>query len=217
MPIKAIYGVFVKYSKMLLRRILKNGTMRILAQGRRRKRGARAGNRGEESRGGRRALSAAPRRQCSVGGTQGEQEATTAALMGGMMWEAGDGRLLADERSGRGKVMFVTHIWVRTAERRKRWATEAIVREGKRIGAKEIHLIAIDGEAKTAYERMGMKAATSEQVDKEHVAWRPDARKGEVYTCTATRQTWKAKPRKKGARSVNWQDDKCGGRRSAHR
>ena len=33
------------------------------------------------------------------------------------------------------------------------------------------------------YERMGMKAATSEQVDKEaeHVAWRPDARKGEVY------------------------------------
>ena len=148
------------------------------------------------------------------GEVQREQTTTTAALMGGMMWEAGDGRLLAKEEGGRGKVMFVTHIWVKKEERRKRWATEAIVREGKRIGAKEIHLIAIDGEARTAYERMGMKAATSKQVDKEHVAWRPDARKGEVYMHgnTATMES-KAKEggcavSELGGRQM-WRKEKC--------
>ena len=95
------------------------------------------------------------------------------------MYEVGEGRMLAGE--GRGRILFVTHVWVHQSQRRQQWATEAMVREGTRRGAREIHLIVQDAGAIDAYGRMGMAQATEQQVQNEHTAYRPDARQGERY------------------------------------
>ena len=102
------------------------------------------------------------------------------AFAGGMMYEVGDGALLGDGE-GRGRIMFVLHVWVHSGLRRQHWATEAMLREARRRRAVEVHLIATNEGAKAAYRAMGMRVATEEQVARDVVSERPDARRGEAY------------------------------------
>ena len=129
--------------------------------------GAEQGRRDDEERG-----TPAPTTEAGEGNTGGgagvAEEATTthgtatAALMGGTMWEAGDGRLLASERNERGKVMFITHIWVRKGrtaggdersesnhemgrqrDTRRAEATQHGVRDTSRLGRRDVHMGAV--------------------------------------------------------------------------
>ena len=103
------------------------------------------------------------------------------ALAGGMMWEAGLGKMLGRAGQQRGKIMFVTQVWVHEAVRREGWAREAILREGHRVGAVEVHLIARDEEARAAYTSMGMATASEEEVRREETLAEPNLERGEQY------------------------------------
>ena len=120
-----------------------------------------------------------------VGGAADDNANHLEALAGGLMYEVGHGRLMSD--STRGVIMFVTQVWVHEEQRRKGWATEAIVREARRKRADEVHLIAIDGDAVHAYEGMGMERASGKDIEGGRTTVNPSTAAGEVYMHAKTR------------------------------
>jgi hypothetical protein len=121
---------------------------------------------------------------------EGEAEAhgTQEYLTGVLWYDLGKSTALhgnGEERKDV-NVMYITEGWVHGKERRKGWMARAMAKEVRAAqGIDEIHLIAQNEEAVKAWEGMGLKAASEEQVIGEWTAYQPGA--GETYMA-ATRE-----------------------------